>query len=341
MPNLKRFSRIVASLVIILVTLTQATEHQDSFSFAFFTDMHVSNDLVMLRDSELPAPRDQVKDTPLVGFSRALSEVKAVGVDMVVTGGDNLDLMTYRRPPINGRLPVSEDMPVVRDYVNKMKAISTHSGLPVYYTLGNHDTYVYPPAHPGHPLYGQGLFAEYLGHQGKAYYSFDHKGWHFVVLSTLDGNGHKLGMSEKQYNWLAEDLQETGPRRPIVLCAHIPFPIARNGKAIAQRVYDIIRNYQVKLMLFGHWHCYHEFQWHDIPCVIGSSLSGAVWSLVRNAHDVSLGEIDKGTDQGYLIVKLSGNDIAWKHYPFSYSIEKHLYEKTGKRSSAHYGTKAQ
>jgi hypothetical protein len=59
--------------------------------------------------------------------------------------------------------------------------------------------------------------------------------------------------------------------------------------------------------------------------------------LVRNAHDVSLGEINKGTDQGYLLVTVQGEDIAWKHYPFAYSVEKHLYETTGKRSSPHYG----
>ncbi len=338
MPSLKRVSKTVFLLVIVLIVLTQASEKKRSFSFAFFTDIHVSSDLVMLRDSELPASRDLVKETPFVGFGRALREVKELGVDMVVTGGDNLDLMTYRLPPINGRLPVSEDISVVRDYVSRMKTIAAREKLPVYYTIGNHDTYVYPPAKSEQALYGQGLFSEYLGYQGKAYYSFDHKEWHFIVLSTLDGNGHHMGMSEKQYKWLAKDLQETGKHKPIVITAHMPFPISRNGKEMAKRVYEIIKDYPVKLILFGHWHCYHEFQWHSIPCVIGSSVSGAVWSLVRNAHDVSLGEIDKGTDQGYLVVTVYGDDISWKHYPFSYSIEKHLYEKTGKRSSPHYGT---
>ena len=338
MPNLKRFSKTIFILITVIVISTQASEKKPLFSFAFLTDLHISNDLVMLPDSELPASRDLLKETPFVGFGRALEEVKELGVDMVITGGDNLDLMTYRLPPINGRLPVSEDIPVVRDYVNRMKTIASCEKLPVYYTIGNHDTYVYPPAGPKHALYGQGLFSEYLGYEGKHYYSFDHKDWHFIVLSTLDGNGHRLGMSEKQYRWLANDLQETGKRKPIVMTAHMPFPISRNGKDIAKRVYDIIKDHPVKLILFGHWHCYHEFQWHSIPCVIGSSLSGAVWSLVRNAHDVSLGEINKGTDQGYLVVTVQEDDISWNHYPFSYSVEKRLFETTGKRSSPHYGT---
>jgi Icc protein len=337
MPNMKRPCRTIVLLVLIIITSTQASEKTSSFSFAFLTDLHISSDLVMLGDSELPAPRDSVKETPFVGFSRALKEVKELGVDFVATGGDNLDLMTYRLAPINGRLPVSEDLSVVRDYVNKMKTITSQEKLPVYYTIGNHDTYVYPPAKPEHPLYGQGLFSAYLGHQGKAYYSFDHKGWHFIVLSTVDGNGHRMGMSKAQYQWLANDLKEAGKHTPIVITGHMPFPISRNGKDIAARIYGIIENYQVKLMLFGHWHCYHEFTWHGIPCVIGSSVSGAVWSLVRNAHDVSLGEINKGTDQGYLVVAVQGNNISWKHYPFSYSIEKHLYETSGKRSSPRYG----
>jgi 3',5'-cyclic-AMP phosphodiesterase len=337
MAKVKRSCRSVFVLGIIILGAAQAGDKTPSFSFAFLTDLHISSDLVMLRNSELPAPREAVRETPFVGFSRALKEVKELGVDFVVTGGDNLDLMTYRLAPINGRLPVSEDLSVVRDYINKMKTITAQEKLPMYYAIGNHDTYVYPPATPEHPLYGQGLFSAYLGHQGKAYTSFDHRGWHFIVLSTVDGNGHRLGMSEAQYQWLAKDLKETGQDKPIVISGHMPFPISRNGKDIAKKVHDIIENYPVKLMLFGHWHCYHEFTWHGIPCVIGSSVSGAVWSLVRNAHDVSLGEINKGTDQGYLLVTVQGEDIAWKHYPFAYSVEKHLYETTGKRSSPHYG----
>jgi hypothetical protein len=79
MPNMKRSCRAIVLLVILTVISAQANEKISSFSFAFLTDLHISNDLVMLRDSELPAPREAVRETPFVGFSRALKD-KKIGV---------------------------------------------------------------------------------------------------------------------------------------------------------------------------------------------------------------------------------------------------------------------
>ena len=309
---------------------------KNGFSFAFFTDIHISPHLDNLRDEELPAPRETLTDVPFLGFERALEEVKKQNVDFVLTGGDNLNTESYYLPSFNGRRPVSIPPESMALSVKKMNEITSTIGLPIYYANGNHDVYYYPPAKQEDEHYGSVFFADHLGYQRQSYYSFDVNGWHFIVINTHDGNGNKLGFSREQLQWLKNDLRKTGKDTPVILTGHVPFPLHQKYDELSFKIYDVLKNYHVKLGLFGHWHAYHEFMWHDIPCVIGSSLSGAVWSLVRNVHDIDLGGINKGTDQGYLIVSLTDRDIRWKHYPFSYSIEKFYYEKTGRRSSVSY-----
>jgi len=325
---------------IVIISLFVGCQKQDSkksFSFAYITDTHITSNLASIRNWELPAERKSLVEAPFVGYKNLMSEIKKKSVDFILTGGDNTDLMTYELPPINGKLPVSDDTIVVRKYIKKMKTIEKEvAGLPIFYTIGNHDCYVYPPAKPNDPLYGQGLFIKYFGHEGKSYYSFNKNGWHFIVLSTHDkqddDSPNLVGISDEQINWLKNDLSKIDKTTPIILTAHVPFPLDKDYENESEIIYKILSNYNVKLVLFGHWHGYVEFLWHNkIPCIIGSSASGAVWSVVRNVHDVTY---HNNADQGYLIVNISGEDIVWKHYPFSYSIEKYYFEQTGKRPSA-------
>lgn len=315
---------------------------ENFFSFAFITDTHITTYLGNLRDDELPVSRETLADVPFIGYERLLNEVKAKSVDFILTGGDNIDPMWCQLPPIDGKLFASEDTLVAmkRKYIENMteriKKIDKSLAIPVYYTIGNHDIYGCPLAKSDDPLFGEGFFNKYFGFQGQPYYSFDKKGCHFIVLSTFDGNGFNVSVSNKQLEWLKNDLSKIDMTTPIILSSHVPFPIQKGCDEISKSTYEILKNYNVKLALFGHWHCYHEFMWHNIPCIIGSSASGAVWSLVRNVTDVSLGQINKGTNQGYLIVHVNGKDIEWNYYPFSYSIEQYLYEKTGKRCSISY-----
>ena len=53
----------------------------------------------------------------------------------------------------------------------------------------------------------------------KTYYSFDHKGYHFIVLDSIQPTDDRLWearIDEAQMAWLAEDLKQTGPRRPVI-----------------------------------------------------------------------------------------------------------------------------
>jgi len=114
------------------------------------------------------------------------------------------------------------------------------------------------------------------------------------------------------------------------LVAHVPFD-RESIQDDFDKIGKVLKDYNVKLGLCGHAHGYREFIWNGIPCVVGSSLSGSVWSVVRNVNDATY---LNNADQGYLILSVSGDEIEWKHYPFTYNIEKYFYEKTGKRPGA-------
>lgn len=300
----------------------------DSFSFAFITDAHVTDNLVPVRDWELPAPREALTEAPFVGYQRALEEIKGRSVDFILDGGDSIDLNTF-----DGEKIVADDLEVVDKYINRILGIVESIGIPMYYTVGNHDLYEYPPATSDHPLFATGLFCKYFVEGENAYHSFDRNGWHFISLSSHDvlRNGwFSLGISDEQLEWLKSDLARVDRQTPIVLVSHIAFPNItwsekRFFEGTGDAVYQIIKDHNVKLALFGHEHAYREFMWNNVPCVVGPSLSGSVWIDGRG------GCSGKGK-QGYLILTVAEGEITWKYHPFVYSLEQYHFEQTGEGS---------
>lgn len=55
---------------------------------------------------------------------------------------------------------------------------------------------------------------------GKLHYTFDHKGYHFVVLDNTSDPDQKLG--DAQLAWLAADLRQLAPATPVVVLTHRP-----------------------------------------------------------------------------------------------------------------------
>ena len=102
--------------------------------------------------------------------------------------------------------------------------LQRENSLPIYHCLGNHDIFGYglPAEHAAKsdPDYGKKLAMDNLG-LDKIYYSFDHSGWHFVALDTVQPfDGHPSGwigkLDDEQFAWLEKDLAETPADRPVV-----------------------------------------------------------------------------------------------------------------------------
>ncbi len=118
---------------------------------------------------------------------------------------------------------------------------------------------------------------------GPQYYSFDHKGVHFVVLNSIltyddwtynrwssgeermavmagldDPRGSPFMVGAAQRKWLADDLAGLDPATPIVVCSHSPLQkIFRNWNfwtEDADEVQAILQRFDKVTVLYGHVH---------------------------------------------------------------------------------------
>jgi 3',5'-cyclic AMP phosphodiesterase CpdA len=120
----------------------------------------------------------------------------------------------------------------------------------VFYVPGEHDTSV-----DDGKLY---LDRYGKGSKGSGWYSFDHKGVHFIGLVNvvqLEGMG-KLGQA--QLDWLKQDLSGLKSSTPIVVFAHIPlwaiYPTWGWGTSDSEQALAMLRRFGSVSVLNGHIH---------------------------------------------------------------------------------------
>ena len=128
---------------------------EEGFSFAFLTDIHL-------------------KPESLKAFEMVIDTVNQLDIDFVLTGGD----MVY--DVLRGNKSRSDSL------FTLYKESTEKINVPVYNCIGNHELFgIYEESVEDslHPDYKYGMYERYFG---KTYYSFDHKGWHFVVLNSIE-----------------------------------------------------------------------------------------------------------------------------------------------------------
>lgn len=102
--------------------------------------------------------------------------------------------------------------------------------------------------------------AAYKEFFGPTFYSFDHKGVHFIALDNVSDPGAKIG--EEQLAWFAKDLSTRKKTDPIVVLTHRPlFDLVpkwdwatRDGK----QAVDLLMPYQNVTVFYGHIHQEHH-----------------------------------------------------------------------------------
>jgi 3',5'-cyclic-AMP phosphodiesterase len=120
----------------------------------------------------------------------------------------------------------------------------------VLYVPGEHDTSV-DDGKMYLERYGKGT-------KGNGWYSFDHKGVHFIGLVNvvqLEGMG-KLGQA--QLDWLKKDLHGVKSSTPIVVFAHIPlwavYPEWGWGTSDSEQAFAMLKRFGSVTVLNGHIH---------------------------------------------------------------------------------------
>jgi Icc protein len=120
----------------------------------------------------------------------------------------------------------------------------------IFYVPGEHDTSV-DDGKLYMERYGKGT-------QGNGWYSFNHKGVHFIGLNNveqLEGMG-KLGQA--QLDWLKQDLSGLKSSTPIVIFAHIPlwavYPTWGWGTSDSEQALAMLKPFGSVTVLNGHIH---------------------------------------------------------------------------------------
>lgn len=266
----------------------QPNSQNSSFSFAFFTDLHLNNG----------------NNNCFQGFDKAVNNAKTKGVDFIMTGGDNVD--------IDGMKSAQPAHELYQKYALKID----NAGIPFYPTIGNHDRFW--AVEDNDPLYNGGLFEKYLH---ESYYSFDHKGWHFIVLNTAQTCDDNYCVGEEQKKWLASDLAKVDKQTPIVVSAHVPFlsvyyPALRGEYTSTdtfsnfKEIWDMFEGKNLKLVLQGHMHLYEEIKVKGVQFITAGAVSASWW-----------GGPYHGTEEGYLKVDINGNNFDWEYVDYEWEAE--------------------
>ena len=157
-------------------------------------------------------------------------------------------------------------------------------GVPVYNCLGGHDCLA--PDSPSLPLF---LFGKtpWRRHLGPTFYSFDHKGVHFVVLDPYvrdHSGGVTLKIPPEEMEWLKADL-DSARGRPIVVAMHPPLwrdPDTGEffepwDQESASELLSLLKAHKVLACLSGYFHMSDEWKVDGVKFVTCGALAGYRW----------------------------------------------------------------
>lgn len=159
-----------------------------------------------------------------------------------------------------------------------------------YHVMGEHDYYL------DLGKYWEKLF-------GPQYYSFDHKGVHFVVLNSIltdhkwtferwptaeqrmaemagldNPNGSPFMVGEAQRKWLKEDLAKVSKSTPVVVFSHSPIQKIYKGWNFwtddAEQVQALLKPFQRVSVIYGH---VHQIQYNQIGNISFNSVMATAW----------------------------------------------------------------
>ena len=198
-------------------------------------------------------------------------------------------------------------------------------GLTVHHAIGNHDVLGLTPVSgvdPSDPQYGKKYFRDHIG---KTYYSFDHKGAHFIVLDSVGitpDRSYEGRVDAEQVQWLAKDLAALPSGTPIVVTAHIPLvsavdrylpppatPPVRNGMTVTNsaEVIALFEGHNVLGVLQGHTHINERVEWHGVPYMTSGAVSGNWW------HGTHM-----GAPEGYTVVSLRSGRLTTRYETYGF-----------------------
>ncbi|SNT18803.1 3',5'-cyclic AMP phosphodiesterase CpdA [Granulicella rosea] len=270
------------------------------FTFLFVTDAHIQ--------PELGGDR---------GTAMAFKKARTIKADFAIQGGDHV---------FDANAVSKERAFQLYDLYGKTEQ---DLGLKVHHTLGNHDLFGTSPqgvASATDPLYARGLYTERFG---KTYYSFDHKGHHFVVLDSIGITPDKSfegRIDADQVAWLKTDLAALPLHAPVIVVSHIPLmsayrshfpppakPFDHNYFTVqnSAEVIEALEGYNVLGVLQGHTHINETIWWKGVPYITSGAVCGDWW---KGAH--------VGIPEGFTVVTVAGGKLTTRYETYGWKAVK-------------------
>ena len=296
---MKKAALLFLLIILILSGCKQKKEASGyDFTFAFLTDIHLQPEL-----------------NAVEGFQKAIDTLNQIKPDFIITGGD---LVRDALNVTHGRAD---------SLYNLYKEVSAGLTMPVYNTIGNHEIFGWESDDEeikNHPEFGKKMFENRIGER---FYSFDHKGWHFIILDAIgraEDGGYIGEIGEEELEWLKKDIEKTGKETPIALSAHIPFYTAvtqlRKGSLAANSESSVITNarevmmnlypYNLRLVLQGHTHFLEDiYVGNKTHFITGGAVCGLWWENKPQSIP----------DEGFLLVKVRGEQIEWEYVDYGWT----------------------
>lgn len=232
---------------------------QNDFSFVFLPDTHLRP------DSTIEARFDSVA-----------AKINTINPDFVIMGGD----MIYTAKNVD-----NFKAEALFDY---MDYNFSKLNVPIKYALGNHEivgVIAESGLDPSHPMWGKNMYSE---RYGESYYSFDFKGWKFIVLDGIlistQRRNYSEGVDSIQLDWLKNELSLTDTLTPICIAIHTPlinpksilypgsFSVISEG---SMKVLSLLTNHNLRLVLQGHNHVYMKLEIGGVMYISGGSTSNS------------------------------------------------------------------
>jgi Icc protein len=272
----------------------ESAEQVQDFSIIFFTDTHTQPEL---NASE--------------GTSLAFRRARTLKADFAIGGGDLVfDVSAVPRE----RVLSLYDM-----YAKAEQDL----GLKIYHAIGNHDV-VGAGADlisQSDPIYGKRLWNQKFG---ETYYSFDHKGYHFVVLDSIEYQPDRsfIGRIDAgQMEWLARDLGAQPKSVPVIVVVHMPLASSafsydgpemykKASMVIVTNAREVIRlldEYNVIAVLQGHTHINEQVVWKGKTFLTSGAVCGNWWRGSR-----------LGIPEGFTVVHLNNGRFSTEYVTYGF-----------------------
>ncbi|MFN0293617.1 calcineurin-like phosphoesterase C-terminal domain-containing protein [Pedobacter helvus] len=180
-----------------------------------------------------------------------------------------------------------ELLPIMHEMMNQLPSSS-------WTLVGNHDRNV------DNPLFMNDAFNRVNGSDN---YAFNYGKTHFIVLNNIfatDKKSYEGRLTDKQLEFLKNDLSYVSKEKTIVISQHIPMVATKNKKEILH----LLKDYKSVLILSGHTHTVNRYFFNhpNIQELGVGATCGNWWRGEKNTEGIPSALMQCGAPRGYFVI---------------------------------------